>query len=75
MKKPLFCSTWIETRIRERKKNDGQSSDSIISFYQNPHLKTNENMEVITVYSLGDVSAENIAVTLHELLYVVTSPE
>ena len=32
-------------------------------------------MEVITVYSLGDVSAENIAVTLHELLYVVTSPE
>jgi len=34
---------------------------------QKPHLKTKENMKVITMYLPGDVSAQNNAVTLQEL--------
>jgi len=53
---------------------DNETISSFLS-KKKPLLKTNENMKVITVHLPDDVSAENNAVTLQELLYVVTSVE
>jgi hypothetical protein len=46
-----------------------------ILYKHKPHLKTKENTKDITMHLPGDVSAENNAVTLQELLYVVISFE